>query len=586
MDSLINASDIKIADLLRSGLFKVPRHQRYYDWDKRQVDDLLNDLYDSAVQNKSCYFLGSIMLIKNGKQNEFEINDGQQRMITFSMICAYFCRSFKEQNDSDGESDTLRVLFDIPKGHGKTLEDTESTSPRIMPPQNDKANFNRLIRGDDIGRSGKMTLAWNQIISFFAEKPNFDIKQQKEILKFMLNKIVVIRLEVDNSLDVNAIYETLNSRGKNLSDIDSIKNYFLSFFANDETVNRYDVCEKFEKIGTAIPATHISDYVRCCMQAEYGFIHKEQLFHKTKSIFSGSKAEKSREIFKLTDSLSASGNLQIFKMLLRKPESSDFLDSLTKDAKKSNNRRKIDSYLLDLHDYKITRPIVLTLLFCYFNESTRTKKQKASFVYGCCKILASFVQRISHVSSSFKPSVYEEHFAGLAKGINKGKCNTVEMFFDRIKHIDNLGLIDDSRYINLMESKFYGKNSLKKSRYILRNIVGWQEKNPVIVAEKISVEHVLPKSAQHYTKKGWAEKFDQADCDRLLYCLGNLTLLSNDSSTAKDNASFSAKKRLYSDSSFKLTRDICNYDEWIPETIEKRQHELIKIAAKQIWNFH
>lgn len=589
MGELIKAKDVNLADLLREGCFIVPRHQRHYDWEIGQVDDLLEDLYESVTQNKPCYFLGSIMLIKTGKLSHLEINDGQQRIITFSMICAYFCRVFHERGDTGWTNNCLRVLFDIPEGHGETLEYAEHLSPRVIPPRNDRINFGKLICGHDIGRNGKMTSAWNHIRSFFAGKKNLTFDRQKEILEFMLNRIIVIRLEVDNSLDTHAIYEALNSRGKDLDDVDLIKNYFLSFFANDENPTRYDSThEKFEdKIYTAIPAHAISDYVRCCMQVQYGFIKKEQFFRETRKIFGSPKKENSNQVYRFVDGLAANSSMQIFKTLLQKTESHEFMQKLTSDARKGKNIRKIDSYLLDLHDYKITRPILFALFFCYVRSSDSNRKRTASFVYGCAKLLSSFVQRIAHVDT-FKPSLYEEHFAVLAKDINDKKCNSIEMFFNRLKLMDKLGITDDRQYFDLMDSKFMGKNSIRKSGYILRRIVGWQDRSRVIAESEISVEHILPNSTEHYTKKAaWAAHFSQSDRERLVHCLGNLTLLSKqqNSPTAKDNESFSAKKRIYSGSSIQITKEICEYGEWTPKNVKGRQRKLAKIAAKQIWNF-
>lgn len=64
MRDLINAEESTLADLLRSGRFTVPRHQRYYDWEDEHVDVLLNDLEEAVDENSPCHFLGSIMLIK------------------------------------------------------------------------------------------------------------------------------------------------------------------------------------------------------------------------------------------------------------------------------------------------------------------------------------------------------------------------------------------------------------------------------------------------------------------------------------------------------------------------------------------
>lgn len=588
MNELIKAKETELAELLREGFFNVPWHQRYYDWEKDHVEALLDDLAEAVNQNRSCHFLGSIMLIKNDTKNRWEINDGQQRIITFSLICAYLCRTFHEQGYSREENLILGILFKLKVSHNKTLQEAESLSPRVTPPKNNKTHFNNLIRGQDIGTNGKMVLAWKSIVSFFDKTEHQDLVWRKKILDFMLSKVLVIRLEVNESLDSNAIFETLNYRGKRLEQVDLIKNYFLSFFTDDSELAQCDTMyDSFEKIYGSFSAKFVSEYVRCYMQSKYGFIRKEQFFRETKKRFgSASNKGKSKEVFDLVTNLAKKERIQIFKTFLRKSANQEFLQQLTTDAGKTKNNRKISDYLLDLHDYSITRPLMF-VLFCRYSDASENKKRtSARLVYSCAKLLSSFVQRITHIID-FRPSVYEEKFAYLANEISSGSCSTDKHFFKYLKSYDNAEIVDDTHYIEQVATRFYSKKSLKKTGHILRKIVEYQEKGIRIDVDQVSIEHVLPNSNQHYLEGDWATGFGQKDRDRLVHSLGNLTLLSKkeNSPKAEDNESFSAKKKIYEKSSYGLTRDICNHEEWTPKVVEQRQRELAKIAAKQIWNF-
>lgn len=585
MSELIKARESTLAELLRDGCFSVPIHQRYYDWEMEHVDALLYDLAEAVNEDSPCHFLGSIMLIKKGK-NEWEINDGQQRIITFSLICTFLCKIFHDKKYSSGESSILRVLFDLSEAHGETLQNADSLSPRVTPPKNDKTNFNNLIRGYDVGTNGKMTTAWNNIASFFNDPEHQNFDWQKKALGFLLNKFIVIRLEVDRTLDANAIFETLNYRGKYLEQVDLIKNHFLSFFNSDTQHAKSDTMhDNFEKIYSSFNSKNVSEYVRCYMEAKYGFINKEKFFKETKRIFADHSSEKSNEIFGLVHDAAKEQRIGIFKTFLRRSTNKEFLKQLTIHARKSNSKRKIDDYLLDLHKYTITRPIVFTLFFSYSIAPEKDKRKMAKFVYNCTKVLSSFVQRVAH-TGDFRPSVYEEKFANLAKDITGKSCNNANKFLERLKDCDKTGIINDATYIKQMEMQFYTKSSLTKSRYILEKIVEFQD-NIQIADNQVSIEHVLPRSKTHLSKTNWMSQFSVNDHDRLVHCLGNLTLLlkTENSPTENDNESFTAKKKIYENSSYKLTKDICNFAKWSPDAIKRRQRKLATIAAKNIWHF-
>ena len=102
-----------VSELLYSGRFEVPWHQRYYDWKTEQVGELLSDLKDALDAGKTCYFLGSIMLVKQASTKPQRINDGQQRLITLSLLIAAFTRRFARKRPSDQGRETLalRALF-------------------------------------------------------------------------------------------------------------------------------------------------------------------------------------------------------------------------------------------------------------------------------------------------------------------------------------------------------------------------------------------------------------------------------------------------------------------------------------------
>ena len=590
IENFINPKSITIADMLRCGTFSIPWHQRLYAWKEEHVKALLDDLDEAMKDSLPYYFLGTAMLIKNG-DSSWEINDGQQRIITYSLISSCLCKRFAESGAGQTAPDILRVLFDIGEGHGYSLAETRSLDlpPRIKIPSfalSNVQNFYSLICGQEISSNGKMVSAVNTINKFFDDNKN--LVWLSKFAHFLLNKVVIVRLAVDKSLDINAIFETLNDRGLHLSQADLVKNYMLACFRDSP-----DSSHKAKLVNDSINNIYskfnynmdnISEYIRCYLQATYGFINAQKLFKKTKGVFTQMQPNERKDgVFNLITNMSKDDKITIFKIFLRKNTGIYILDQLTEDAKKTGNLRKINDYLSDLREYSITRPIVFALLCRYIESTGNEKKQTAKFVYSCMKILSSFMQRVAHVSRAFRPSEYEEKFANLGRAVFSKQCNTADSFFAKIEDCDINKIINDNTYIDLMSIAFNQTND-KKSRYIIRRIVEYRQKGLSLIEGQISVEHILPKGKLHC--KGW--NFTPDDHDKFLYCLGNLTLLRevHNKSTNDYNKNFLAKKENFKKSEILITRELCDYEEWTPKIITRRQKQLAKIACQNIWNFN
>ena len=201
-----------------------------------------------SVLTASVIFLGTVILVSSGSRR-WRINDGQQRMVTLSLICASLRRLFTDRNDSRREHLALRVLFDVDENATEVLENIDQQVPRVTPPSDDKTRYNQLIRGRDIGANGKLTQAWHQIESFVL---GMGLEKSCHFFDFLTRKLELACLHIPDSVDPNSVYETINCRGKRLDDLDLIRNHLYSYFnSDDEATRRGTVHDNLEKIQTS-----------------------------------------------------------------------------------------------------------------------------------------------------------------------------------------------------------------------------------------------------------------------------------------------------------------------------------------------
>ena len=81
--------------------YLIPVYQRNYAWRAEQIEQLISDIQDSVVGGQNDYFLGNLVVIKRGREDEFEVIDGQQRLTTL-----YLLLTFLEQ-DGEGEKPSV-----------------------------------------------------------------------------------------------------------------------------------------------------------------------------------------------------------------------------------------------------------------------------------------------------------------------------------------------------------------------------------------------------------------------------------------------------------------------------------------------
>ena len=89
-----------VRELLQNAEYSIDFYQREYEWERRNIEELLDDFVDKFssahdsrnsrrdVQDYPRYFLGTVIMFK--KDGKKQIVDGQQRMTTLTLLLIYF----------------------------------------------------------------------------------------------------------------------------------------------------------------------------------------------------------------------------------------------------------------------------------------------------------------------------------------------------------------------------------------------------------------------------------------------------------------------------------------------------------------
>lgn len=583
--TVIGARSTTFFDLFRSGLFEVPWRQRRYDWKVEHVDELLHDIDDAIDADRRCYFLGAIILVESAP-DAWHINDGQQRMVTLSMICACLRNLFAAQGDSHRMHTAHRILFDVTETATVSMDTLDHMKPRLKPPRDDKAHYNLLVRGRRVGANGKLTLAWHEIENFVA---GMGIDKAMRFFDFLIQKLEFACLEIPDSVDPNSVYETINCRGKRLDDLDLIRNHLYSYF-NNEQARRDSLHENLESIRAQLrDDSKFSDYARCYFQARYGFLQKNSFYREVRRCVQTAAGKSSNPpsdyVYDLVDDFSCHDKVELFRAIASPSSAEPFIEEFVRLSGHENSARNLLMFLRELNAYKIIQPLLFALLFHYIKETDcQQRKSMAKWIHLRIKHITSFVMRTAFVSPKFESSRFESEFSSLAERVMSAKRPGDVPVDERLKECDSAyGVIDDKKFMARMcEMEMTDNKRIK--RFLFGVNYDLQPDSEMMHGTRCTVEHILPREQQHWAN--WLH-FDDANPKEWVNRIGNLTLLSRQDNKlgAVDNRNFTVKKQTCSRSVLKISQEIAQYDMWSPREIIARQKRLVRRAAKKVWSF-
>ncbi len=204
--------------------FQIPVYQRFYSWDIEQCKRLWNDIVEMQKKDKQGHFVGSIVNIAEkamptGVQS-YMIIDGQQRMTTLTLLLIAL-RDFAMAHPEDTTINYKRIDNMLLKNEYESGMDQY----KLLLTETDREVLISLIERKPIPEDVISRIVNNY--NFFVEKIAKKEITPAEVYE-SIGKLQIVNITLDRSVDdAQAIFESLNSTGKELSESDLIRNYIL-----------------------------------------------------------------------------------------------------------------------------------------------------------------------------------------------------------------------------------------------------------------------------------------------------------------------------------------------------------------------
>lgn len=237
----MRASNSSMAELLEGKkVFAVPLFQRQYSWDRDQWRALWKNIeeqyefeLDEQVSGASPvnHFIGSFVLspiTTGGPPTRILVVDGQQRLITISILLAVL-RDLRWERTKD--SQVRRWLEDdFTKSYlmNSVLNPNPDNMFRVLPTQKDREDFASTVSNTPASPSGRVGEAYRY---FYGEVRGNDSRNQsydlERLTNVMLSRLTLIEVRTEKGDNVHRVFQTLNSSGVRLKQIDLLRNHFF-----------------------------------------------------------------------------------------------------------------------------------------------------------------------------------------------------------------------------------------------------------------------------------------------------------------------------------------------------------------------
>jgi hypothetical protein len=559
MSHTITAKEQTLAKIFSDDyVFTIPGYQRPYAWGREHAEELLEDLTAAldgapiALADAAPYFLGSIVLIKSESSPEALVVDGQQRLTTLTLLMSAIRTVIK---NNDVQLGITKRIYE----HGDVVSATEATY-RLSLREMDRAFFRESIQHEGgmqalLASSVDLPDAQARIRDnarlFVDALANVSEDQLTRLVQFMITRCYLVIVSTPDLDSAYRIFGVMNSRGLDLSATDILKAEIIGGIdksLRDTYTKKWEETE--EELG------------------RNGFV---ELFSHIRMIYR--KAKPHGTLLKeFKEHVEPAGRPREFIENVLLPMSSAFAEIISADYASRRNGEAVNDHLswLNRLEFKDWIPPAIAFFVLRRNDPSAV----LSFVRD--------LERLSYSMLARKAGVNEriERFSSLTLAIEAGHDLSVSSSPLQISPEEQ-----HETYERLAGPVYDTYSARTMALLLLRLDRLLSDGTATYQHEVISVEHVMPQHpAPNSQWKGWIQ--DDAQHLNWVHRLANLALLSRRKNSSAGNRELLWKKEAYFTkggvTSFALTSQVLQHDEWTIDVLEERQDALMT-ALESHW---
>lgn len=594
-----------------SEIYDVPSYQRDYKWTEKEILQLLNDFWEFGQRIKTeasrdeIYYLGNIIRqgTKSGTDENLKFNfyliDGQQRLTTIFLLKNYLLGRKKDlSGNSEQYNEDRNKSFYAWKNNTRTF--------KLINKNKTLENF--IDKGEVENNNVYKNSA--TISKFLGEKINSleDIEEWENIM----NNTYIYAIEVGDELNAEFIFENINSKGKELTLSEKVKNkLFLSNNLNKkQSLIRGQGSKENEstiKLNKSIE-NKINDLFEKIEKIQEEIVDKKRI--ESPKVFSHINFDKQDELLRVLFTY-------LFETEIPAESPYDIIKTKIDDVKN----------LTELNDF--VNSLIKAFEYLSFVEGLASKGLEESFYINWIiskstallpLTMLSIKKLIDNnvdfpiVKHTSKPEVLEE-FRKLFKYISIQSIvyngyNGINLWrYVPLILKDNKGDFDPYKNINfdngdensttdeefekttdidlgqkLTNVDFYtrDKSLIKALLFLVEReleieeaapeVLTWSNMNENFLNKSWTIEHIIPKKIDSSTIYGreWISILDGEDHNSVLHKVGNLSLSSLSMNAKMKNNIFEKKVEHFGKSNLYINKELADYTKFDIDSVKVR----------------
>lgn len=577
-----------LSNILEGKIFKIPDYQRGYAWENKQLQDFVQDIDALIDEETKSHYTGTIVIFqpKNEPIEHYGINqlevvdvvDGQQRITTSSLYLSIILNKLIERGKDEFKEAIPIYLYSGSKSKLRLNNDTEHFFFDLISKGNANVNETTIHQ--------KRLLDAYKFLDTHIEnqsKNRDTISYLTNLFNAITRKLNFSFYPIEEESEIGMTFELMNSRGKDLSSLELLKNY-LMYWVYRNVLNDSDkedlthlINKSWKEVYLNIAESNSSE--NQCLRLGWTLYHNHS--PKKWDGYTGFKAndviplrdfkKKSKEDTQLFIAEFTTGLAEISKhySAILQPNDKSVLPSETKWLTKIKNAGNIASYL----------PLMVASRKKVVDGDVTIKTY-----IRLLKALELFSYRV-FLWEGKRSNTGLSKFYKWADDVFSSR-QSLDTVIDWILGTINL-YSNENRFRKELDEEpyewFYWRRLLKYTLYeyelYLLDTEG-KGSTPKLAWRDLSdatIEHILPQNPKEnsYWKQSWSE----AEIKKYLHDISNLVLTKDNSHYL--NFDFDRKKgssgvgHCYSNSDIRQERKIAEFDEWTATNSQKRREELV-----------